>query len=171
MIVLLKITVLVLRFSYYTLVAFLMLSVILPSLLMLLLSTRSLICDSSYSGLLNWIWPTWPRDTVDRDMKWLVDFNAEKTQIVSFGQSKSCSAIHMKIDGSFFDEKLSFKMLGFSFSSKLDWRSWIVSIHKLPPRNLRLWFLLPCLFLQSLFFIIYHSTLYGILLSCLGWCS
>ena len=87
MIVLPKITFLVLQFSYYTLLAFLMLSVILPSMLMLPLSTLSLICDSSYSGLLNWIWATWPRDTVDRDMKWLVDFNAEKTQIVSFGQS------------------------------------------------------------------------------------
>ena len=67
-------------------------------------------------------------DTVDWDMKWLVDFNSEKTQVVSFCQSKSFSAIHVKIDGSLFDEKLSFKMLGFSFSSKLDWRSYIVSM-------------------------------------------
>ena len=36
----------------------------------------------------------------------------------------------MKIDGSVLEEKSSFKMLGLTFSSKLDWGSYIVSIAK-----------------------------------------
>ena len=36
----------------------------------------------------------------------------------------------MKMDGSVLEEKLSFKMLGLTFSSKLDWGSYIISIAK-----------------------------------------
>ena len=36
----------------------------------------------------------------------------------------------MKMDGSVFEEKSSFKMLGLTFSSKLDWGSYIISIAK-----------------------------------------
>ena len=60
------------------------------------------------------------RDTVDWGRKWLVDFNAGKTQLVSFDQSKNTGAIDVKMDGSFLKEKTSFKMLGLTFSSKLD---------------------------------------------------
>ena len=70
------------------------------------------------------------RDTVDWGRKWLVDFNAGKTQLVSSDQSKNTSAIDVKMDGSVLEEKTSFKMLGLTFSSKLDWSSYIVSIAK-----------------------------------------
>ena len=70
------------------------------------------------------------RDIVDWGRKWLVDFNAGKTQLVSFDQSKNTGAIDMKMDGSVLEEKTSFKMLGLTFSSKLDWGSYIVSIAK-----------------------------------------
>ena len=40
------------------------------------------------------------RDTVDWGRKWLVDFNAGKTQLVSFDQSKNTGAIDVKMDGS-----------------------------------------------------------------------
>ena len=71
------------------------------------------------------------QDFVDWDRKWLVDFNAGKTQLVSFDQSyKTGGAIDVKIDGSVLAEKSSFKMLGLSFSSKLDWGSYIISIAK-----------------------------------------
>ena len=60
----------------------------------------------------------------------LVDFNAEKTQLVSFDRSKNTVAIDMKIDGSVLKEKSSFKMLGLTFSSKLSWGSYIFSIAK-----------------------------------------
>ena len=70
------------------------------------------------------------RDTVDWGRKWLVDFNAGKTQLVSFDRSKNTGAIDVKMDGSILEEKTSFKMLGLTFSSKLDWSSYIVSIAK-----------------------------------------
>ena len=63
------------------------------------------------------------RDTVDWDRKWLVDFNAEKTQLVSLDWSNNTGDIDMKMDGSVLEEKSSFKMLGLTFSSKLDWGS------------------------------------------------
>ena len=40
------------------------------------------------------------RDTVDWGKKWLVDFNAGKTQLVSFDRSKNTGAIDVKMDGS-----------------------------------------------------------------------
>ena len=70
------------------------------------------------------------RDTVDSGRKWLVDFTAGKTQLVSFDQFNNNGAIDVKIDGSVLKEKSSFKMLGLTFSSKLDWSSYINSITK-----------------------------------------
>ena len=70
------------------------------------------------------------RDTVDWGRKWLVDFNAGKTQLVSFEQSNNTGAIDKKIDGSVLEEESSFKMLGLTFSSKLDWGSYITSAAK-----------------------------------------
>ena len=66
------------------------------------------------------------RDTVAWGRKWLVDFNAGKTQLVSFEQSKNTGATDVKMDGSVLEDKTSFKMLGLTFSSK----SYIVSIAK-----------------------------------------
>ena len=63
------------------------------------------------------------RDTVEWGRKWLVDFNAGKTQLVSFDRSKNTGAIDVKMGGSSLEEKTSFKMLGLTFSSKLDWGS------------------------------------------------
>ena len=63
------------------------------------------------------------QDTVDCGKKWLVDFNAGKTQLASFEQSNNNGSIDVKIDG-------SVKMLGSTFSSKLDWGSYIISIAK-----------------------------------------
>ena len=76
------------------------------------------------------------RDTEDWGRKWLVGFNAGKTQLVSFDQSNNTSATDVKIDGSVLEEKSSFKMLGLTFSSKLDWGSYITLLLKLPPRKL-----------------------------------
>ena len=67
---------------------------------------------------------------MDWGKKWLVDFNSGKTQLVSFGQSKNTGAIDVKMDGSVLVEKSSFKMLGLTFSSKLETGSYIVSIAK-----------------------------------------
>ena len=71
-----------------------------------------------------------PRDTVDWGKKWLVDFNAGKTQLISFDRSNNNGSIDVKMDGCVLEEKSSFKMLGLTFSSKLDWGSYIISIAK-----------------------------------------
>ena len=39
-------------------------------------------------------------------------------------------AIDVKMDGSVLEEKSSFKMLGLTFTSKLDWGSYVISIAK-----------------------------------------
>ena len=70
------------------------------------------------------------RDTVDWGKKWLVDFNAGKTQLVSFDRSNNSGSIDVKMGESILEEKSYFKMLGLTFSSKLDWGSYIISIAK-----------------------------------------
>ena len=110
-----------LHFFYCKLMTFLtMLSVILLSVLMILLYIlgviRHLICGNNFNWLLN--------------LLWLVDFNAEKTQLVSFDLSNNNGSIDMKLVGSVLGEKSSFKMLGLTFSSKLDRGSYIISIAK-----------------------------------------
>ena len=70
------------------------------------------------------------RDTVDWGKKWVVDFNAGKTHLVSFDQSNNNGSIDVRMDGSVLEKKSSFKMLGLTFSSKLGWGSYIISIAK-----------------------------------------
>ena len=70
------------------------------------------------------------RDTVDWGKKWLVYFNAGKTRLVLFDRSNSSGSIDVKMDGSVLQEKSSFRMLGLTFSSKLDRGSYITSIAK-----------------------------------------
>ena len=70
------------------------------------------------------------RDTVDWGKKWLVDFNAGKTQLVSFDWSNNNGSIDVKMDEPVLEEKSSFKMLELNFSFKLDWDSYIISIAK-----------------------------------------
>ena len=53
-----------------------------------------------------------------------------KTQLVSFDQSNNTGTTDVKTDGSVVEEKISFKMLGLTFSSNLDWGTYIVSIAK-----------------------------------------
>ena len=70
------------------------------------------------------------QDTVGWGSKWLVDFNAGKTQLVLFDQSNNTGSIDVKMDGSVLEEKSSFKMLGLTFFSKFDWCFYIISIAK-----------------------------------------
>ena len=78
------------------------------------------------------------------------------------------------MDGSVLEEKSSFKMLGLTFSSKVDWGSYIVSLAKTASKkigalvhSMEFFFSLGC----SLSLSFYHIPVNGILLSCLGWCS
>ena len=68
--------------------------------------------------------------------KWLVDFNAGKTQLVSFDRSNNTGAIDMKMGGSVLEGKSSFNMLGLTFSCKLGWGSYIISIVKTTSRKI-----------------------------------
>ena len=70
------------------------------------------------------------RDAVDWGKKWLDDFMAGKTQLVSFDWFNNNGSIDVKMDGSVLEEKSSFKMLWLTFSSNLDWGSYITSIAK-----------------------------------------
>ena len=67
---------------------------------MILLSTlsviRHLICGSNELAV-----------KLESDLQ--DNVNAEKTQLVSFGQSNNGGAINVKMDGSVFEEKSSFK--------------------------------------------------------------
>ena len=66
------------------------------------------------------------RDTVGWSKKWLVDFNAGKTLLVWFDRSNNNGSIDEKMDRSVLEEKSYFKMLRLTFSSKLDWGSYII---------------------------------------------
>ena len=66
---------------------------------------------------------------MDWHRKWLVDFNTENTQLLLFDLSNNTGAIDVKMNGSV-EEKSSFKMMGLTLSSKLDWDSYIISIAK-----------------------------------------
>ena len=44
------------------------------------------------------------QDTVDLGKEWLVDFNAGKTQLVSFDRSNNTGSIDVKMDGSVLEE-------------------------------------------------------------------
>ena len=120
---------LTLHVSYYTLMTFLMmLSEILLSMLMILLSTlsviRHLICGNNWSWLLNL---NLIYETLVWGSTWLVDLTAGKTQVVLFLQSKNVK-IDMEMDGSVLEERSSVKILVLSFSSKLEWGSYIISV-------------------------------------------
>ena len=54
------------------------------------------------------------------------------------------------MNGSIFDEKSNFKIVGLSFSSKLDWDTCIVSIAKTVTKKINLLFTLWSFFLLSL---------------------
>ena len=66
------------------------------------------------------------RDTVDWGRQWLVEFITEKAQLVLFDRSNNTGAIEVKIGESVLEEISSFKMLGLTFSSKLDRGSYII---------------------------------------------
>ena len=65
---------------------------------------------------------------LESDLQDTVDWG--KTQLVSFDRSNNNASIDVKMNGSFPQEKSSFKMLGLTFSSKFDWGSYIISIAK-----------------------------------------
>ena len=90
---------------------------------------RHLICGNH----LDWLWTV---DTVDWGKKWLVDFNSGKSQLLSFDWPNNSDSIYVKMDGFVLEEKSTFKMLGLTFSSKLYWGFYFISMS---PRKLELY--------------------------------
>ena len=78
------------------------------------------------------------QDTVNLSKKWLVDFSAGKTQLVSFDRSSNNGSIDVKMDRPALEEKSSFKML--DSPSPLNWTGALTLslLLKLPPRKLEL---------------------------------
>ena len=119
---------LVLHFSYYALMTFLMmLSVILLSRLMILLSILSVIRHLTCGNNLNWV--------LNLNLIYETLWTGARSGLLilmlgKLNWSDNTGAIDVKIDGSVLEEKSSFKVLGLTFSSKLDWGSYIVSIAK-----------------------------------------
>ena len=72
---------------------------------------------------------------MDWGRNWLYNFNAGKTQLVSFDRSNNCDAINVKMDGFVLDEKSSFKRLELSLSTTLDWGSYTVLIAETASKN------------------------------------
>ena len=109
---------------------------------------------------------------MDWGKKWLVDFNAWKTQLVLFDRSNNTGAIDMKMHDSVLEKKSSFKMLGLTFSSKIDSGPYIFPIAKTGSQKIgalirSIKFLSPDVVLY-----LYKPTntlMYEILLSRLGW--
>ena len=106
---------------------------------------------------------------MDWGKKWLLDFITRKTQLVLFDRSNNNGSIDVKMNGSVLEEKSSFKILGLTISSKSDWGSYIISIAKTASKNIgTMKFLSPEVALYLCKSTIF--PMYGILLSCLGWC-
>ena len=106
------------------------------------------------------------RDTVDWGKKWLVDFNAGKTQLVSFDRSNNNGSIDVKMDWSVLAEKLSFKMLGLTWSSKLDWGSYIISIAKTASKKIGALICSTKFLSSEVALYLYKSTI----CPCMGYC-
>ena len=110
---------LVLHFSYYTVMNFLMLSVILLSMLMILLSVlnviKHLIRGNNLNCLLNL--------NLIYKILWLgqevADLNAGKTQLLWFDWSNNTGSIDKKMDGSVLEEKHLLRCWG--WPSLLNW--------------------------------------------------
>ena len=68
-----------------------------------------------------WIWIWSIRHSTGAGSDW-------KTQLVSYDWSNNTTAIDVKMDGPVLEEKSSFNMLGLTYSSKFDLRSYIIFI-------------------------------------------
>ena len=73
-------------------------------------------------------------ETLNWSKKWLVDFNAGKTQLVLFDWSNNSGAIDVKMDGSVLEEKSSFKMAGLVSLLNCIGDIILYLLLKLPPR-------------------------------------
>ena len=121
----------ILHFSYYTLMTFLMmLSVILQSMLMILLSILGVIGHLICGNNLNWL--------LNLNLIYETQWTGVRSSLLIsmlgklswFRLTGLITMVLLMSNGSILEEKSSFKILGLTFSSKLDWSSYIISIAK-----------------------------------------
>ena len=98
-------------------------------------------------GFWTWIY-LW--DILDWGIKWLVDFNAGKSELDSFDRSNNIGAIDVKMDGSVLEEKSSFKMLWLIYLLNCIGALTLALLLKLSRKRLEPWFILWSFFLLRL---------------------
>ena len=67
---------------------------------------------------------------VEWGAEWLVAFNASKTKLLSFNRDRSYDACPISMSGKQLEDSDSFRLLGVTFTPKLDWRPYIQSVAK-----------------------------------------
>ena len=67
---------------------------------------------------------------VEWGKSWLVTFNAGKTQLISLDRSRDPLNPPISMAGHALEERPSMKLLGISFTSKLDWGSYLIGLAK-----------------------------------------
>ena len=141
---------------------FLMLSVILLSMPMTLLSILSVIRHLICVNNLNWLLH-WERSGLLITMLGKLNW---------FDWSNKNGSIDVKKDGSVLEEKLSFKMLGSTFSSKLDWGFYIISIAKRASKKIGTLICSMTFLSPEVALYLYKSTICPCMeyCSCLAWC-
>ena len=77
-----------------------------------------------------------PQDTVDWGRKWLLDFNAGKTQLFFLASLKTLVLLMWKWMGLFLRKNHLLRYWSWLFS-KLDWESYIMSIAKTASKKIR----------------------------------
>ena len=99
---------------------------------------------------------------MDCGRKWLVDFNAGKTQLVSFVLSNNSGVVIVKMDESVSEKKNLLRCWGWISLLNRNGALKFSLLFKLPPRKFELWFVLWSLFLLRLLQIFinlpYHLT-------------
>ena len=83
-----------------------------------------------------------------------------------FDQSNNNGSINVKMDGSAFEEKSYFKMLGLTFSSKLDWGSYIISIVKTASKKIEVLICSMMFLFPEVVLYLYISTIHP----CIEYC-
>ena len=101
---------------------------------------------TTWIGFYTWMWST---RHCGLDKKWLVDFNAGKTQLVLFDQSNNTGSIDVKMDVSVLEEN---HLLRCGWPSFLSWTGALALslLLQLPPRKLEPSFILWNFFLLRL---------------------
>ena len=101
-----------------------------------------------------WIFDLILRDTVEWGCRWLVSFNAGKTELFFFYLATNSGVITIKIGEALLEEKSPFQLLSLLFTSKLDWGSYIFSFAKADSKKIGA--LLCSMKFLSLELVLYH---------------